>query len=56
MGEAYSMANLEGKISISSYPGARLSVYDPSRAYHFGEAPGDNPRDLGRIDEISYPY
>ena len=53
-GEAYSMANLDGKMYISSYPGARVSVYDPSQGYHFGEEPGDNPRDLGRIDDISY--
>ncbi|OGG56102.1 MAG: hypothetical protein A3F84_01435 [Candidatus Handelsmanbacteria bacterium RIFCSPLOWO2_12_FULL_64_10] len=53
-GEAYSMANFEGKVYISSYPGARVSVYDPSQAYHFGEGPGDNPRDIGRIDDISY--
>ncbi|MBI2192710.1 MAG: hypothetical protein HYU36_12075 [Planctomycetes bacterium] len=53
-GEAYSMANWEGKIYISSYPGAVLSVYDPARPYHFGDGPEDNPRDLGRIDEVSY--
>jgi len=53
-GEAYSMGNLNGKLYIASYPGARLSVYDPARPYHFGEAPEDNPRDLGRIDEVSY--
>lgn len=53
-GEAYSMANLDGKMYISSYPGARVSVYDPSQGYRFGEGPGDNPRDLGRIDDISY--
>jgi streptogramin lyase len=53
-GEAYSMANLDGKMYLSSYPAARLSVYDPSQGYRFGEAPGDNPRDLGRIDDISY--
>ncbi|GAH89151.1 unnamed protein product, partial [marine sediment metagenome] len=28
--------------------------YDPGKPYHFGEGPDDNPRDLGRIDEISY--
>jgi len=31
-----------------------LSVYDPARPYHFGDAAGDNPRDLGRLDEVSY--
>lgn len=53
-GEAYSMANLDGKIYISSYPGATISEYDPTKTYNFGNQPGDNPRDLGRIDDISY--
>ena len=53
-GEAYSMATLDGKIYICSYPGARVSQYDPAQPYHFGDQPGDNPRDLGRIDDISY--
>jgi hypothetical protein len=53
-GEAYSMANLDGKLYISSYPAARISEYDSSQGYHFGDQPGDNPRDLGRIDDISY--
>ncbi len=53
-GEAYSMANLGGKIYISSYPGATLSVYDPSLPYRFDNTPESNPRDLGRMDEISY--
>jgi len=53
-GEAYSMANLDGRIYISSYPQAVLSVYDPSQGYRFGDDPGANPRDLGRIDDLSY--
>lgn len=53
-GEAYSMANLDGKIYICSYPAARISIYDPAQGYRFGEDPGANPRDIGRIDEISY--
>jgi hypothetical protein len=53
-GEAYSMANLNGRLYISSYPGARISEYDPSQGYHFGDRTGDNPRDLGRIDDLSY--
>jgi len=48
-GEAYSMANLDGRIYISSYGGAVISVYDPTQPYQFGI----NPRDLGRIDDIS---
>jgi streptogramin lyase len=53
-GEAYSMANYKGTIYISSYPGARISTYDPIKPYNFGNKMGDNPRDLGRIDDISY--
>jgi len=53
-GEAYSMANLDGKLYISSYPAARISVYDPSQGYRFSEDAGGNPRDIGRIDDISY--
>lgn len=53
-GEAYSMANMDGKLFICSYPGAVLSVYDPARPYQFGKETGSNPRDLGRMDEISY--
>ena len=54
VGEAYSMANLDGRIYISSYPGARVSEYDPSQAYDYGSGPDSNPRELGRIDDISY--
>jgi hypothetical protein len=52
-GEAYSMGNLEGKLYICSYGGAVLSVYDPSKPYHFGTGPDDNPRDLGEMDPYS---
>ena len=53
-GEAYSMTNMAGKLFICSYPGANLSVYDPFRSYDLGKDPGSNPRELGRMDEISY--
>ena len=53
IGEAYSMASHGGRIYISSYPAARVSIYDPSRVYAFGEDPDSNPRDIGRIDDIS---
>lgn len=53
-GEAYSMANHQGRIYISAYPGARMSVYDPGKPYNFGNKADHNPRDLGRIDDISY--
>ncbi len=52
-GEAYSMANLDGRIYISSYPAARISVYDPGQPYRFGEDAAANPRDVGRMDEWS---
>ena len=51
---AYSMANMDGRMYICSYPGAMLSVYDPSRPYVFGKDPDSNPRELGRVDEVSY--
>jgi hypothetical protein len=54
MGEAYSLATVEGKVYLASYPEARLSVYDPAHPRHFGTEPGDNPRDLGRLDAIGY--
>ncbi len=54
MGEAYSTAVLDGKLYLASYPEARLSVYDPAASGKFGTAPGSNPRDLGRLDAISY--
>jgi hypothetical protein len=53
-GEAYSMANFYGSIYISSYPGAVVSVYKPGKSYHYGSESEDNPRELGRIDDISY--
>ncbi|MBN1293588.1 MAG: hypothetical protein JXB48_17240 [Candidatus Latescibacteria bacterium] len=53
-GEAYSMATLDGSIYISSYPGARVSVYDPARPYSYGTGEENNPRELDRIDDISY--
>ncbi len=53
-GEAYSMANMGGKVYISAYPASRVSVYDPAQPYHFGSEADNNPRDLGRIDDISY--
>lgn len=53
-GEAYSMGNLNGKMYIASYPAARLSVYDPSQGYRYGDDEGANPRELGRVDGVSY--
>jgi hypothetical protein len=53
-GEVYSFGNLGGKLYISSYPAARLSIYDPAKPYRFGTDPDANPRDLGPTDPISY--
>jgi hypothetical protein len=53
-GEAYSLANLDGKIFLASYPEARLSVFDPARPVRFGSTVHDNPQDLGRLDAVSY--
>ncbi|GAB5559579.1 MAG: hypothetical protein SynsKO_12260 [Synoicihabitans sp.] len=53
-GEGYSMANYDdGKIAILSYPGTRLSLYDPALPYQFGTGPGSNPLDVGRLNDIS---
>ena len=48
-GEIYSMASHEGKLYLCSYPGARLSIYDPKKPLQFGDGEGANPRDLGPI-------
>lgn len=53
-GEAYSMANLDGDMYIASYPGARISVYNPSKPYKYGDTEESNPRELGRVDDVSY--
>lgn len=53
-GEVYSMANHDGRLYLSSYPAARISVYDPSRPYEYGTSEMGNPRDIGRIDDVSY--
>jgi hypothetical protein len=53
-GEAYSLATLDGKIYLASYPEARLSVFDPARPVRFGTTAADNPQDLGRLDAVSY--
>jgi hypothetical protein len=46
-GEVYSMGTLDGKLYLSSYPEARLSVYDPNKPLRFGDSDDANPRDLG---------
>jgi streptogramin lyase len=53
-GQAYSIENLDDKVYLASYPQSRLSVYDPKLPIFFGNEEGDNPRDLGRMDEVGY--
>jgi outer membrane protein assembly factor BamB len=53
-GEVYSLGSLHGKLYLCSYPGARLSVYDPKRPLRFGEGEDANPRDLGPMGEELY--
>jgi len=50
-GEIYSMVSYGGKLFLCSYPGARISLYDPERPFQFGEEEESNPRDLGPIGE-----
>lgn len=53
-GEGYSMANTsDDNLAILSYPGTRLSLYDPTQPYRFGTGPGANPLDVGRFNDIS---
>lgn len=53
-GQAYSAISLDQKMYFASYPQARLSVYDPKLPLSFGIEEGDNPRDLGRLDDVGY--
>ena len=53
-GQAYSVASLDDKVYLASYPEARISVFDPSLPISFGTHYGANPRDLGRLDEVGY--
>jgi len=48
-GEIYSMGTLENKLYLCSYPGARISVYDPRRPLRFGDMEDANPRDVGPL-------
>jgi hypothetical protein len=53
-GEVYSLGSIHGKLYLCSYPGARLSVYDPKRPLRFGEGEDANPRDLGPMGGEQY--
>jgi hypothetical protein len=48
-GEIYSLGTFDGKLYLCSYPGARISIYDPKRPLRFGSKEDDNPRDLGPL-------
>ncbi|MBM4341089.1 MAG: hypothetical protein FJ110_16270 [Deltaproteobacteria bacterium] len=50
-GQIYSMGSYEDKLYLCSYPGARISVYDPKRPIKFGDGENANPRDLGPLGE-----
>jgi hypothetical protein len=53
-GQAYSLVTLDDRLYLASYPGSRLTVYDPTRPLHYGTETTDNPRDLGRLDNVSF--
>jgi hypothetical protein len=50
-GEIYSLGSHDGRLYLCSYPGARLSIYDPKIALRFGEDEKANPRDLGPMGD-----
>ncbi len=50
-GEIYSFAHLEGKLYLCAYPGSWLSIYDPTRPWHYGTKPEDNPYGFGDIGD-----
>ncbi len=54
LGETYSMGNFsDGMMALASYPGSHISLYDPRKPYHYGTAVGANPRDVGRLEDVS---
>jgi hypothetical protein len=57
LGEAYSMAGYgDGLIALSSYPAARITLYDPKKPYNFGTGPGSNPLDIGPLDAAEIAF
>jgi len=53
LGEAYTMGNFsDGTMAIASYVDSLVSFYDPRRPYHYGSTASDNPRNMGRLDDI----
>ena len=43
-------------IALSSYPAARITLYDPKKPYNFGTGPGSNPLDIGPLDAAEIAY
>ena len=50
-GQVYSMGTYGDKLYLCSYPGARISIYDPKKLIRFGDGEDANPRDLGPLGE-----
>ena len=50
-GQVYSMGSYGDRLYLCSYPGARISFYDPKRPLKFGDGEEANPRDLGPLGE-----
>jgi hypothetical protein len=48
-GEIYSMGSFDGKLYFCVYPGARLWVYDPEKAFRPGQGEDVNPKDIGPL-------
>lgn len=46
-GQVYSWTWHRGRLYMASYGGSRLTVWDPSRPWHFGNTLDSNPRYLG---------
>jgi hypothetical protein len=53
-GQVYGWLWHKGRLYMAAYGGSQLAVWDPGRAWHFGDKPEDNPRTLGSC-HISRP-
>lgn len=51
-GHAYSMLPVGNDLYIFGYTQGYMSRYNPSLPYNYGSAPGSNPINLGRVDDI----
>jgi len=50
-GEIYSFAHRQGELYMCAYPGSWLSIYDPGKAWNYGEKPENNPYGFGRVGD-----